>query len=199
MDQEMDLNERYDKDVQKLAGHFDFDLDLVQECYEHCCVPTIIDDDTYKVALDDLKLIKGYQKALMRAQHKYDQLSDLIKSLDPLYGTNTPQEISQLLGRSQQIESILRRETSKNTRAKGVNINAQIIANWLALVFTKSGRRIGLGISGITGEPSTVYGKALTEAFNLFDIKGQKNKRPDWRGYGEKAKIWVEAELNPKK
>ena len=85
MDQEMDLNERYDKDVQKMASHFDFDLDLVQECYEHCCVPTIIDDDTYKVALDDLILIKGYQKALMRAQQKYDQLSDLIKSLDPLF------------------------------------------------------------------------------------------------------------------
>ena len=200
MDQEMDLNERYDKDVQKMAEHFDFDLDIVQECYEHCCVPATIDDVTYKVAQNDLKHIISHQKSLDRALRTYDQLSDIVKAIDSLSGINTPQEISQLLSRAKQIENILKREISRNSRAKGAIINAQIIAKWLALVFIKSGRRIGLGVHGSTGKPSTIYGKALTKAFDLFDVKGQdKHNRPDWRGYGDEAKKWAEAQLNHKK
>jgi hypothetical protein len=31
----LDLNERYDKEVQLMAKHFNFDLDIVQECFEN--------------------------------------------------------------------------------------------------------------------------------------------------------------------
>ena len=200
MGQEIDLNERYDKDVHKLAEHIGFDLDIVQECYEHCCVPATIDDVTYKVTQHDLKYIISHQKSLDRALRQYVKLSDIVKAIDSLTGTNTQQEISQLLIRAKQIESILKREISRNSRAKGAIINAQIIANWLALIFIKSGRRIGLGVNGSTGKPSTIYGKALTKAFDLFDVKGRdKYNLLDWRGYGNEAKKWVEAELNHKK
>ena len=72
--------------------------------------------------------------------------------------------------------------------AKGKNLEAQVIANWLAMIFRKSGKRVGIGVEPNGNEPTSIFGKTLVRCFELFDVKGQSQSgRPDWRRYAENA------------
>jgi len=54
---------------------------------------------------------------------------------------------------------------------KGRNERARVIACAVARLFAATGRNIGLGKDAYTGEPSTLFGRAVKEALAIYGVE----------------------------
>jgi hypothetical protein len=184
----LDPNERYDKEVQLMAKHFNFDLDIVQECFEQSLYPNLLSEKQYSAFRKDLKNLKLFKKAIQRGLDTYGLYSEELRALDKLEGKDPERDLKMILTDTVALESGLNNIAKRNSRAKGKNLEAQVIANWLAMIFRKSGKRVGIGVEPNGNEPTSIFGKTLVRCFELFDVKGQSQSgRPDWRRYAENA------------
>ena len=91
---------------------------------------------------------------------------------------------------------MLKQHFNSSSRAHGKNPYAQAIADWLALIFYKSGKQITIGLDPVTSAPNTEFCHSVHEAFMLFNVKGRSEQNhPHWRRFAEVARDNLKAKL----
>ena len=193
MKMKQDINELYDLKVQKMARHFDFDYAIVQKCYEQSGVSLVLNDDQYEHNKTERDQLRKYKKSLENAIKAYENLPGILRGIDKLTLQDPVREIRSLINRSLEINDMLKQHFNSSSRAHGKNPYAQAIADWLALIFYKSGKQITIGLDPVT--------KMLN--FAILSMKPlcfvRKDGRPHWRRFAEVARDNLKAKLGVKK
>lgn len=188
MAEDLEMEEPYDNKVRLMAEKFNFDISIVQECFEKSLYPSLLKEKQYKDFRKDLKNLQALKKTIQKSLDVYAKYSGVFRAIDQLEGKDPENALNDMLTDAVALEVGLNNIAKRNSRARGKNIEAQIIANWLAMVFRKSGKRIGIGVEPNGNKPTSIFGKHLVLCFELFDVKGQgESRRPDWRRYAENA------------
>ena len=72
MAEDLEMEEPYDNKVRLMAEKFNFDISIVQECFEKSLYPSLLKEKQYKDFRKDLKNLqafkKQYKKVLMFMQ-----------------------------------------------------------------------------------------------------------------------------------
>ena len=188
MAEDLKIKEPYDNKVRLMAEKFNFDLSIVQECFEKSSYPSLLKEKQYKDFRKDLENLQAFKKTIQKGLDVYAKYSGVFRAIDQLEGKDPENALNVLLTDAVALELGLNNIAKRNSRARGKNIEAQVIANWLAMVFRKSGKRVGIGVEPNGNKPTSIFGKNLVRCFELFDVKGQgESGRPDWRRYAENA------------
>ena len=196
MIQKKDFNELYDLKVQKMARHFDFDFEIVQHCYEQSGVSLVLNDDQYEHNKTERDKLQKYKKWLENAIKAYENLPGILRGIDKLTHHDPVSEIRSLIDRSLEMNDMLKRHFNSSSRARGKNPYAQAIADWLALIFYKSGKQITIGLDPVNSAPNTDFCRSVQEAFILFNVQGRSEQNhPHWRRFAEVARDNLEAKL----
>lgn len=180
----------YDRVVILVSKELSFDIDLVQECFEESLLPTIYSDKDYEALTSDITTLKSIRNYMVKIDKKYKQLSDILRAKDKITGNKLKQSLN---FSSKQIEAdleLLEREIYSHSRQHGANPNAQFVANFIALIFHKEGKKLTVGMYAVSGEPSTEFSRAVKKAFEILLGKHRNTSKivPHWRRYAKEAR-----------
>lgn len=189
MRSDLDLSERFDGEVQRFAEEFGFDVTIVQDAYEQCLLPNCYTDEEYENLKSDRKMLGALIKHLENAKLTSEGFSPILKATYKIEGYDLADVIGSLLNLSEDTQAGIERIYNAHTRKHGRNPNAQFLADWLALIFVKSGLKPSMGTMPTNNNPSTRYCKLLVKVFEYYKISGRSSSTgiPHWRRYGERA------------
>ena len=189
MHSDLDLNERFDYEVQRFAKQFGFDIMIVQDAYEQCLHPNRFTEEEYHDLKSDRKKLGTLIRHLEKAKETSECISSILKATYKIEGCDIADVIGSLLNLSEDTQAGIERIYQAHTRKHGRNPNAQFLADWLALIFVKSGLKPSMGTMPTNNNPSTRYCRLLVKVFEHYEISGRSSSTgiPHWRRYGERA------------
>jgi len=189
MHSDLDLNERFDREVQRFAEQFGFDVMIVQEAYEQCLQPNRFTEGEYHDLKSDRKKLGDLRRHLEKAKETSECFSPVLKATYKIEGCDIVQVLGSLMHLSADMQTGIERKYDVHSRKHGKNPNAQFLADWLAIIFVKSGLKPSMGTMPTNNKPSTRYCKLLVKVFEHYEISGRSSSTgiPHWRRYGERA------------
>ena len=66
MAEDLEMEEPYDNKVRLMAGKFNFDISIVQECFEKSLYPSLLKEKQYKDFRKDLKNLQAFKKTIQK-------------------------------------------------------------------------------------------------------------------------------------
>ena len=145
--------------------------ELIEEIYLQVGVDDFPDREEAHEQRYAAKIYKAMRKSLNRTIESWLSLPELERASHHLTVQDMEDSLRQMVENVERWKALSEQRTAKFGSKGAANKNADVFAEFVAVLFETLERDITFGVSGTSSEPSTAFGRAVKSGLEIYDVR----------------------------